>query len=102
LNPTNIKKEQLPPSIKNLVEGRAGNKTLENLNGAGPSYGKGNVRKGRLLWVTVEKCTPEPAKIEKWVKHHPHRIYGLRESMNVAILTRQSNIQQNRLLRKGV
>ena len=47
--------------------------------------------------ITAENVHPN---LHREMVHH-HLDNGLRESMNVAS-TRQSNIQQNRLLRKGV
>ena len=81
------------PVIKNLVEESRNN--LENL-WAGYLMERGMYDKVAFM-ITAENAHPN---LHREMVHH-HMDNGLRDSMNVAS-TRQSNIQQNRLLRKRV
>jgi hypothetical protein len=85
-------KEQYPV-INNLVE--EGRNNLENL-WAGHIMERGMYDKVAFM-ITAENVQPNLHR--EMVQHHMDS--GLRESVNIAS-TRQSNFQQNRLLRKGV
>ncbi|WP_339706751.1 relaxase/mobilization nuclease domain-containing protein [uncultured Kriegella sp.] len=89
---TEALKEQ-QPVINGLVND--GRNNLENL-WAGHLMERGMYDKVAFM-LTVEKVYPNLHR--EMVQHHMDS--GLRESVNVAS-TRHSNIQQNRLLRKGV
>jgi hypothetical protein len=81
------------PVINNLVE--EGRNKLENL-WAGHLMERGMYDKAASM-LTAEKVYPNLHK--EMVQHHMEN--GLRESVNVAC-ERQSSIEQNRVLRKGV
>jgi hypothetical protein len=85
-------KEQYPIINKLANEGR---NNLKNL-GAGHLMERGMYDKVAFM-LTAEKVLPNLHK--EMVQHHMEN--GLRESVNVAC-ERQSSIQQNRMLRKGV
>ena len=88
---TTLQEQQ--PVINNLVE--EGRNNLENL-WAGHLMERGMYGKVAFM-LTAEKVYPNLHR--EIVQHHMDN--GLRESVNVAS-ERHSNIQQNRLLRKGV
>ncbi|WP_164721478.1 relaxase/mobilization nuclease domain-containing protein [Maribacter sp. MJ134] len=89
---TNVLHKQ-KPIIRDLLE--EGRSNLKNL-WAGHLLEKGMYDKVAFM-LTAEKVYPNLHR--EMVQHHMDN--GLRESMNVASV-RQTNIQQNRLLRKGV